>query len=266
MNKIINHHKTIVLSDTHVGSRWSKTKDVIEFLDNNTCETLILAGDIIDGWSIMRGNKTWTEHHTNFIKKLLDLQHTTKIIYIRGNHDDFIEKIAPLNFLNISIKKDFIYESNGKRYFVLHGDIFDHITSSINWLAKLGDIGYSSLLWINKFYNMRRARRGLPYYSIAKEIKSKVKISVNYISEFEEHIVSTAKRNNCDGVICGHIHHAEKKMYDNILYLNSGDWIESLTALTEDFNGNWKIVSEHSAIITSDEDEILYEQVLRGAV
>jgi len=263
IEEIKNHYKTIVLSDTHVGSRWSKTKEVIDFLNNNTCDTLILAGDIIDGWSLQRGSKHWTKEHTDFVKMLLDLHQTTEIIYVMGNHDDFLEKIIPFKFFNITIKKEYIYESNGKRFYVLHGDVFDHITSSLSWLAKLGDIGYNMLLWINRQYNLHRENKGLPYYSIAKEIKGKVKISVNYISDFEKHIVDIAKHNNCDGVICGHIHHAEKKKYGDILYLNSGDWIESLTALTEDYEGNWNVVNDGEI---AQEDNEIYEQVLAGAV
>jgi UDP-2,3-diacylglucosamine pyrophosphatase LpxH len=124
---------------------------------------------------------------------------------------------------------------------VLHGDLFDRVTSSMRWLAKLGDVGYSFLLWVNGIYNRRRILKGLPYYSIAKEIKKKVKASVSYISDFEQHIVDVARSRECDGVICGHIHQPEIRMYGDVLYLNSGDWIESLSALTEDYDGNWSI-------------------------
>lgn len=236
------HHKTIVLSDIHIGSKWSKTKEVIKFLKQNSCDTLILCGDIIDGWAIRRGKSDkWKRRHTNFIKVILDMSHNTEIIYIRGNHDDFLDRVTPMNFLNINITNNFMYESCGKRYYVLHGDIFDKITSSLSWLAKIGDIGYSLLLWINRYYNQKRLKKGLPYYSIAREIKQKVKASVNYISDFERHIVDIAKQKECDGVICGHIHHPEIKDFGSVKYLNSGDWIESLSALTEDYEGNWSI-------------------------
>ncbi len=235
-------YRTIVLSDVHLGSKWSRTKEATRFLKNNSCETLILCGDIIDGWAIMRGKKIkWKRRHTNFIKTLLDLSHTTRIIYVRGNHDDFLDRIVPVNFLNMSLVRDFVYESGGRRYFVLHGDVFDRITSNMSRLAKLGDVGYSLLLWVNGIYNRRRIRKGKPYYSLAREIKNKVKASVSYISDFEKHIVEIARRKECDGVICGHIHHPEMRNVEGILYLNAGDWIESLSALTEDFNGDWKI-------------------------
>jgi UDP-2,3-diacylglucosamine pyrophosphatase LpxH len=236
------HYRTIVLSDVHLGSKWSKTKEATLFLKHNSCETLILAGDIIDGWAIMRGRKVkWSRRHTNFIKALLDISHTTRIVYVRGNHDDFMDRILPVEFLGMSIVRDFVYESGGRRYFVLHGDVFDRVTSNMKWLAKLGDVGYSALLWANGIYNRRRRRRGKPYFSLAREVKKQVKASVSYLGDFERHLVDIARRRECDGVICGHIHHPEVRNVEGILYLNAGDWIESLSALTEDFDGNWKI-------------------------
>ncbi len=240
-----NHYRTIVMSDIHLGSKWSKTKEATSFLRKNSCDTLILCGDIIDGWAIMRGRGVkWRKRHTNFIKALLDISHTTRIIYIRGNHDDFLDRVTPINFLNMEIANDFIYTSGGKRYFLLHGDIFDSVTTNMSWLAKIGDVGYSILLGINRYYNNKRIRKGLPYRSIAREIKSKVKGALSYIDDFERHISSVAKVRECDGVICGHIHHPDIKDIDGVMYLNSGDWVESLSALTEDFEGNWSIYLE----------------------
>ncbi len=238
-------YKTIVVSDVHLGSKWSKSREAAAFLRNNSCETLILCGDIIDGWAIMRGRKTrWKRDHTNFIKTLLDISLTTRIIYIRGNHDDFLDRVVPITFLNMEIVKDYIYTSRGKRYFVLHGDLFDSVSSRMKWLAKLGDMGYSLLLLINRYYNLRRVKKGLPYRSIARSIKAKVKSSLSYIDHFENHICMLAKTKRCDGVICGHIHHPEKRMINGIEYLNSGDWVESLSALTEDHYGNWSVYHE----------------------
>lgn len=243
------HYRTIVLSDVHLGSKWSKTREASGFLKKNSCETLILCGDIIDGWAILRGKKMkWKRRHTNFIKTLLDISHSTRIVYVRGNHDDFLDRIIPVNFMGISIVRDYIHTSGGKRYYVLHGDVFDRVTSSMKWLAKAGDVGYSMLLWANKAYNRRRIKKGLPYYSIAGEIKQKVKASVSYIGDFERHVAEIARKKECDGVICGHIHHPVISDIDGIAYLNAGDWIESLSALTEDFDSNWRI---HRASKTS---------------
>ncbi len=236
------HHKTIVLSDIHLGSKWSKAKEATRYLKDNTCDTLILCGDIIDGWQLMRGRKAkWKKKHSNFIKLLLDIQRKTKIIYLRGNHDDFMDRILPFKFQNIEIVKDYIYKSGDKRFYVLHGDVFDLVTSRYSWLSKIGDVGYSLLMLINRYYNNRRLKKGLPYYSLSQEAKKKVKASVSYISDYEKHIVDIARHKKCDGVICGHIHQPEKKYYGDILYLNSGDWVESLSALTEDYDGNWEV-------------------------
>lgn len=235
--------KTIVLSDIHLGSKHSKAKEVAKYLKENTCETLILNGDIIDGWQLKRGGK-WKKRHTRFFRVVLKMmeKHKTKVIYLRGNHDDFMDNIVPFVFGDIVIVKDYILERNDKKYLVIHGDIFDSITTNLKWLALLGDVGYNLLLWINKVYNNRRIRKGLPYYSLSKVIKQKVKKAVSYISKYEEELVKLARKKDCDGVICGHIHHPAITKYDGIMYMNSGDWVESLTALVETHNGNWKIV------------------------
>ena len=248
----VNHHKTIVLSDVHLGSKWSKTKEATKFLKQNTCDTLILNGDIIDGWCLVRGKSMkWKKRHTRFIKCVLDRQNDTKIIYLRGNHDDFLSRIIPMKFQNIEIVNDYMLQSGTKKYYVLHGDIFDSVTSRFRWLSKIGDVGYSLLLWMNRIYNNRRLKKGLPYYSLSQEIKHKVKVSVSYISDYEKHIVEIAQQKKCDGVICGHIHHPEDCYYEGIHYLNSGDWVESMSALVEDYEGNWKVVYYNQ----SDSDE-----------
>ncbi len=237
------YHKTIVISDVHLGASGSKTKQLVRFLKQNACETLILNGDIIDGWQLQRSGK-WKRKHTRFIKIVLKMidKLKTEVIYVRGNHDDFLDQILPLRIGRLSICKDYIYESFGKRYYITHGDIFDSITTKLKFVAKLGDIGYNFLLWLNKCYNQYRAKRGLPYYSLSQKIKSKVKTAVSYIDDFEKELASFAKIKQCDAIICGHIHQPAIKEIDGILYLNSGDWVESLTALTEDFNGNWELV------------------------
>ncbi len=235
-------YKTVVLSDIHLGSRWSATKEATRFIKQNSCETLILCGDIIDGWAILRGKKQkWKRRHTNFIKAILDIADTTKVIYVRGNHDDFLDRVLPMEFLNIQIVEHYTYESFGVRYFVTHGDIFDKITTTMGWLSKLGDIGYHLLLSYNKFHNARRIRKGLPYESLARKVKNKVKASVSYISDYEGELVKIARDRDCGGVICGHIHHPEVSTINGIRYLNSGDWVESLSALVETHEGEWQL-------------------------
>ena len=235
-------YKTIVLSDIHLGIKASKAKEVINFLKHHKCETLILNGDIIDGWQLRKNGK-WTKQHSNFFKYIISLssKKKSKIVYIRGNHDDFLEEIMPLKIGNFSIHKSYIHFGVNKKYFVTHGDLFDSITSKLKWIAKLGDIGYT-FLWINRHFNAYREKKGMPYYSISKVIKAKVKSAVSFISDYENELAKVAKSRKCDGIICGHIHQAAIKNIEGIEYLNSGDWVESLTALVEDNEGNWKII------------------------
>lgn len=166
----------------------------------------------------------------------------TEVIYVRGNHDDFLDNLIPFTFYNVKIVKDYVHESGGKRYFVTHGDAFDSITTRMKWLAQLGDAGYTFLLWLNKVYNVYRVKQGKPYYSLSQTIKQKVKSAVSYISDFENELVELARTKKCNGIICGHIHHPANLYYNDIHYLNSGDWVETLSALTEDLDGNWNIV------------------------
>lgn len=239
------HYSTVVLSDIHIGSEYSKIKEVTRFLKHVNCERLILNGDIIDGWQLQKSSKHWKAEHTNFFKVLMKMmEHCgTQIIYIRGNHDDFLDKLMPFTLSNISIVPDYTFVSAGKRYYATHGDIFDTVTSHMRWLAMLGDIGYSLLLRLNKSYNMYRAWRGKPYYSLSQKVKHRVKSAVSYISDFRNELVLFAKRKKCDGIICGHIHQSANEYYEGIHYLNSGDWVESLTALVEDEQGNWSVVT-----------------------
>ncbi len=236
------HHKTIVISDVHLGTNGSKVKELIRFLRHNTCDKLILNGDIIDGWQLRKSGK-WKKKHTRFFRLIMKLMasYDTEVIYLRGNHDDFLDQILPISFGRFSLQRDYVYESKGKKYYVVHGDIFDSITTNLRWVALLGDVGYTFLLWLNKHYNARRVRQGLPYYSLSQAVKAKVKSAVSYISKYEEELAKLAKLKNFDGVICGHIHQPAIANYDGVVYLNSGDWVESLSALTEDYAGNWEL-------------------------
>ena len=231
-------------SDIHLGTSHSKVAEVSHFLSTVNCDRLILNGDIIDGWHLQKsGVKRWNAEHTRFFKVIMKMMEKcgTEIIYVRGNHDDFLDNLAPLHFSNIRIVKDYTLESAGRRYFVTHGDVFDKVTTEMKWLAKLGDVGYTLLLWLNGFYNRYRAGRET-LFSLSQAIKQKVKTAVSYISDFETVLVDFARQRQCDGVICGHIHHPENRMIGGIHYLNSGDWVETMSALTEDEQGNWQVV------------------------
>jgi UDP-2,3-diacylglucosamine pyrophosphatase LpxH len=251
------HYKTIVISDVHLGSPESKAKELVKFLKNNTCETLFINGDFIDGWYLKRFGTKWKKKHNRVIRILLKKmeKENMKVIYIRGNHDDFLDNVIPLSLGNLNIVKQYVYESFGKKYWLIHGDIFDSITTHMKWLSKLGDIGYNLLVKINKLYNYIRMKRGLPYFSLSREIKAKVKKAVSYISDFQNELASMAKSKGYQAVICGHIHTPAIEHYSDIMYLNSGDWVESLSALVETTDGKWQIIWYEDFIKTLDNQE-----------
>lgn len=236
-------YRTIIISDIHLGSQYSRAKEVTEFLSKNSAETIILNGDIIDGWALKRGG-VWTDEHMKCVRKLMKLSKTSTVYWIRGNHDDFLYDFIPFDFGKILLRESIFHRGlDGNKYLVLHGDIFDIFVDKMGWLAKIGSIGYDMTLWLNKWYNKYRTYRGLPYFSLSQKIKSSVKTATNFIGDFENHMVTHARSLDCDGVICGHIHKAEIRDIDGMIYMNSGDWVESNTALVETKKGNWRIVN-----------------------
>jgi UDP-2,3-diacylglucosamine pyrophosphatase LpxH len=237
------HFKTIVISDVHLGTRGAKAKEVARFLKQYSCENLILNGDIIDGWRLKKSG-SWKRKHTRFFNRVLKMieQENTRVYYLRGNHDDFLDQILPIQIGNLAILNDMVYESHGKKFFITHGDIFDSITTNFRWIAQLGDIGYTFLLWLNRQVNYQRRKKGLPYFSLSQYVKGKVKSAVSYIDQYEEELAKIAKAKGCDGIICGHIHKAENRIIDGVIYLNSGDWVETMSALAEDHEGNWQLI------------------------
>lgn len=235
-------YKTIILSDIHLGSNFSRANEVTDFLRDNQSERLILNGDIIDGWALRMGS-SWTEEHMKCVRKIMKLSTNIEVTWLRGNHDDFLKEFIGTSLGSIAIKNEMDYIGlNGKKYLVLHGDIFDVFITEMKWLAKLGSIGYDLCLWANKWYNKYRAWRGFEYFSLSKLIKDSVKKATKFIGDFENHMVNHAKGLGYDGVICGHIHKAEIRLIDEIDYMNSGDWVESNTALVEDMSGQWSII------------------------
>lgn len=246
-----------MLSDIHLGISNSRVREVVHFLRHHSCDKLILNGDIIDGWQLSKSGK-WKKKHTAFFRLLMKrLSNThTEVVYLRGNHDDFLDEIIPLQLGNFSIVRDHIHHSGTRRYFVVHGDIFDSVTTKLRWIARLGDTGYTFLLWLNRHYNNSRRKRGLPYYSLSQNIKHRVKQAVSFISDFEKELCEVARQERCEGVICGHIHHPDNKMIDNIHYLNSGDWVETMSALVESTDGEWQILFYNDWLSEGKESEI----------
>jgi UDP-2,3-diacylglucosamine pyrophosphatase LpxH len=236
--------RTVILSDIHLGTDDSKALEVVEFLKHLRCEKLILNGDIIDGWALRRGGR-WRGRHSRVIRKVVKMMERdhTEVIYLRGNHDDIIERFLPMAFGRLKVVKEHIHTSaGGKRYLVVHGDGFDSVSTNHRWLASLGAVGYDFLLHVNRVYNRWRAWRGKEYYSISKRIKARVKSAVSFVDRYEELLQGLARLRDCDGIICGHIHTPEDKSVGGIHYLNSGDWVESLTAIIEHGDGRMELV------------------------
>ncbi|MGB0416002.1 MAG: UDP-2,3-diacylglucosamine diphosphatase [Coraliomargarita sp.] len=243
MKKTTLSFKTIFLSDVHLGTLDCKIDEVNHFLKHTHSEQLILNGDIIDGWSLARKGG-WTEQHTRFVRLVLKKieKRGTEVVYLRGNHDDVLTRFLPLFFGKLQIVNEHIHEGVHGNYLVVHGDGFDAVTVNHKWLAVLGDIGYQTLLGLNRAYNKYRAWRGKEYFSLSKAIKAKVKSAVSFVGKYEEQLQNFARKRDCMGIICGHIHTPDNKMVGDIHYLNSGDWVESLTALVEYHDGSFEII------------------------
>jgi UDP-2,3-diacylglucosamine pyrophosphatase LpxH/glycosyltransferase involved in cell wall biosynthesis len=236
--------RTVILSDIHLGTPDSKADEVVDFLKHLRCEKLILNGDIIDGWALRRGGK-WSNRHSRFIRKVLKMteRDETEVIYLRGNHDEILERFLPLSFGKIKFTKEHIHRTaTGKRYLVVHGDGFDSVSTNHKWIASLGAVGYDFLLKVNRFYNLWRSWRGKEYFSLSKRVKAKVKSAVSFVDRYEELLQELASHKKCDGIICGHIHTPEDKHVGPIHYLNSGDWVESLTAIIEHHDGRMELL------------------------
>ena len=243
-------YQTIIISDLHLGTKDSKAEEFIEFIEKHPTELLILNGDIIDGWALNRGAK-WKKYHTKVISKLLKLSNKTKIVWIRGNHDEFIQEFIDSSFGNIEIKEDYILEFSEhveydmwKRhcFYVFHGDVVDVFITKYKWISKIGSVGYDFALWLNRWYNRYRKWRNLPYQSISQKIKEGVKQATMYINDFETTALKMAEKKGCEGVICGHIHQPENRIINGKHYLNSGDWIENMSAILIDEKGNIRLV------------------------
>ncbi len=238
-------YKSIFVSDIHLGTKFSQADKFLDFMKENESDNLYLVGDIIDGWAIKRKFR-WEQSHSDVIQKVLrKARKGTDVYFITGNHDEFLRPFIPILLgENLTVLNELDYHAiNGKRYYVTHGDFFDSVTMTKKWLAVMGDVGYDLLLNLNQVLHFIRQRFGIRrYWSLSKYVKDNVKKSVSFITDFETILAEHAKHKKYDGIICGHIHKAEIKTIDGIEYKNSGDWVESCTALVETMEGEWKIV------------------------
>ena len=235
--------RAIFVSDVHLGTASCQSAKLLDFLRHTDSAQLYLVGDIIDGWQLKR-RWYWHQTHNDVVQKVLrKARKGTRVTYIAGNHDEAMRHFLGLAFGGIDIRDEAEHvTADGRRFLVTHGDLFDAVVRQAKWLAHAGDAAYILTLKLNQWFNHLRARLGFPYWSLAQFLKHRVKNAVSYITNFEEALAHEAKRRGFDGVICGHIHKAEIRDIDGILYCNDGDWVESLTALVETDGGELRII------------------------
>lgn len=236
-------YRSIWISDLHLGTRGCRAPALIDFLKQHDCEYLYLVGDIIDGWRL-KSRIHWPQAHTNVIRRILTrAKRGTRVVLITGNHDEFLRRYSNIEFGNIRICDEAEHRTaDGRRLLVIHGDQYDAVVKCHKWLAFLGDRGYALLLFVNHWFNRFRERFGYPYWSLSAHIKHRVKLAVNHIGEFEQAVTWDCRRRGLDGVICGHIHHAEIRRLDEITYYNCGDWVETCSALVEHHDGRIELL------------------------
>jgi UDP-2,3-diacylglucosamine pyrophosphatase LpxH len=236
-------HRAIWLSDIHLGTKGCNTDFLLDFLRCNDSEYLYLVGDIIDGWQLRR-SWYWDQRHNDVIQEILrKARKGTRVIFVPGNHDEFARGYVDHVFGGITVMMNAIHEMrDGRRLLVTHGDEFDCVVRYARWLALLGDIAYQGALVLNYWFNGIRRYLGYPYWSLSAYLKHKVKNAMNFIDDYEKLVAQEASIRGMDGVVCGHIHKAEMKDINGILYCNDGDWVENCTALVESLDGRLQIL------------------------
>ena len=236
--------RTLFISDVHLGARGSQADLLLDFLRCHDADTIYLVGDIVDGWALKWG-WYWPQSHNDLVQKLLrKVRKGATIVYVPGNHDEFLRDYYGTYFGGIDVVENSVHTGvDGSRYLVIHGDIFDLVVQNARWLAHLHDKAYDLAIRVNVFANFFWGMLGLSYWSRSRWAKLKVKNAVNYIGAFEHALAAEARRHEADGVICGHIHHATIRDEAGIRYMNCGDWVESCTALAEHDDGHFEIIT-----------------------
>jgi UDP-2,3-diacylglucosamine pyrophosphatase LpxH len=239
----IRHYRAIWISDLHLGTPGCQADKLLDFLKYNDSEHLYLVGDIIDGWQLKR-RWYWTQAHNDVIQKVLrKARKGTQVTYIAGNHDEVARQFIGLAFGGIDIQDEVVHTmADGRRFLVIHGDLYDGVVLYAKWLAVIGDQLYAFILKLNRWFNHIRAKLGFPYWSLSQYLKHKTKNAVNFMTNFEHAVAREARKRGFQGVVCGHIHRAQIKEIDGIVYCNDGDWVESLSALVETSDGELKII------------------------
>jgi UDP-2,3-diacylglucosamine pyrophosphatase LpxH len=237
------HFRTIFISDVHLGSRGCQARLLLDFMRFHDAEQIFLVGDIVDGWRLRRG-WYWPQEHNDVVQKLLrKARKGSKVTYIPGNHDEFLRDYLGSHFGGVEVVDRTIHETaDGKRFLIIHGDQFDVVVRHSRWLAHVGDTAYATVLVLNTLFNRVRRRLGFDYWSLSAYLKFKVKNAVNYIGAFEDALAGAARKEGADGVVCGHIHHARIVDMSGFQYINTGDWVESCTAVVEHHDGRLEII------------------------
>ena len=243
------HFRTLFISDVHLGSKAARTDFLLDFLRYHEAETIVLVGDIVDGWRLKR-SWNWPQGCNDVVQKLLrKARKGTRIVYIPGNHDEFLRDFPGMHFGGIEVADRMIYEmADGRKYLVLHGDEFDVVVRNARLLAYLGDWAYDAAIAINVGLAAVRRRIGLPYWSFSAWAKLQVKHAVNFIGEFQKVVVDEARRNNVDG----------------IHYVNTGDWVESCTAIAEHRDGTLELISWQKIAKTAEITTLPAPETIRG--
>lgn len=239
----LQRYRALFISDVHLGTRGCQTDLLLDFLREAEADEIYLVGDIADGWAL-RKTWHWPQGHNDVVQKLLrKVRKGSRLLYIPGNHDEFLRDFYGIHVGGVEVVEDAIHvAADGKRYLVIHGDAFDVVVCHARWLAYLGDWAYDAAIRVSAVISTVRRRFGLPYWSLSAWAKLKVKQAVNFIGAFEDALIAEAKRRGADGVICGHIHHATIRTASGITYMNCGDWVESCTAIGETYDGRFEII------------------------
>lgn len=236
-------YRTVFISDLHLGTRGCRSDFLLDFLRRTECRHLYLVGDVVDGWRLRR-SWYWDATHDEILRVILAKARAgTDVTYIPGNHDELFRAWMPMEFAGVRLRQDAEHvTADGRRLLVMHGDEFDSVVRYARVLALLGDWAYGAALAVNRWFNAARRRLGYPYWSLSAWLKRQVKEAVKAIDRFETALAAEARRRGCDGVVCGHIHHAAIREVDGIAYMNDGDWVESCTALVEHADGRFELV------------------------
>ncbi|PWC32182.1 UDP-2,3-diacylglucosamine diphosphatase [Azospirillum sp. TSO22-1] len=239
----VKRYRSIWISDVHLGTRGCKAEFLLDFLKHNESDYLYLVGDIVDGWRLKKG-WYWPQAHNDVVQKVLRrARKGAKVFYIPGNHDEGARDFLGFAFGGVKVMEEAVHTTaDGRRLLITHGDQFDAVVKYAKWLAIIGDHAYVALLNVNTAFNWVRRKLGFGYWSLSAYLKHKAKSAVEYIGEYESTLVDEARRRGVDGIVCGHIHQAEMREMEGILYCNDGDWVESCTALVEHASGALEIL------------------------